>query len=120
MRKLACATAAALSGTVIALLGVIPSASAATAAARPAAVSDVNAIPDINPLTCSKFTDGETYAEAYCPYPPGEFRVIVRCNFGSSTEDFYGPWEPAGGGVTSKAVCPVNSFYNSMGLQTVD
>jgi len=113
--------AIALSGAAIAGLTLVPVASAATVkAVTPSVATHLGVTPDIDPLQCSEFTDGESYGEAYCPYPPGEFQVWITCGFGSTIRYFDGPWEPAGGGHTSYARCPTNWFYNSMGINTVD
>lgn len=96
---------AVLSGVTIAGLAMVPVASAATIA--PAHVhSGQNIIPRI-PSGCEYGSDGEHYAEVYCFYGTGQFRIAITCTTGIIR---YGSWEGAGGGITSSARCPTNTF----------
>jgi hypothetical protein len=106
----------ALSGVVIAGLALAPAASAATAH-RPAAraaisttaynrqASEIDRNPDAP--ACSIKTDGETYAQAYCAPPPGQFRIWINCWSVKRDTDYllYGVWQYAGGGLSSYARC---------------
>jgi len=102
---------AALSGVTIAGLAMVPAASAATVA--PAHVrSGPDIIPRV-PSGCEYGSDGEHYAEVYCFYGTGQFRIAITCTTGIIR---YGSWEAAGGGITSSARCPTNTFlidYNA-------
>lgn len=119
-----------VSGAAIAGLALVPAASAATAAtaraaavratttavaatayARPAGVS-----PDAP--ACQLWTDGESYAEAYCAPPPGQFRVWIKCTRLGETVTTYGPWRYAGGGLSSYARCSDLQFYSGSGVNT--
>ena len=119
-----------LSGAAIAGLAVVPAASAApTAPARAAAVMitttavattpyarHTSVVPD-DPA-CQLWTDGETYAEAYCAPPPGQFRVWIKCTRLGETVTINGLWQYAGGGQTSYARCSSPKFYAGSGVNT--
>ncbi len=96
----------ALTGVAIAGLAMIPVASAAATAPAPTTHPAPNAVPRV-PSGCASGSDGETYAETYCFYGTGSFRIVITCTTGIIR---YGSWEAAGGGITSYAKCPTNTF----------
>lgn len=98
-----------LSGAVIAGLTLVPAASAATHTANTSPHS-------INTSNCKTWTDGETWAEVYCPYGPGEFQVALFCQSGNHLIVVNGPWRTAGGPDTSYAQCPTNYFESGIGI----
>ncbi|MBV9451288.1 MAG: hypothetical protein JO345_35920 [Streptosporangiaceae bacterium] len=118
MRKLTYSAATALCGVAIAGLALASPASAATASGHTAASAASRVVPNINPDDCPIYTDGETYAETYCPYPPGSFRIGILCTEGIEKVWLYGLWEAAGGGVTSYERCPDNKFLYDAYVET--
>jgi hypothetical protein len=103
-----------LSGVAIAGLALVPAASAA--AATTAHARHASVVPDAP--ACQLWTDGESYAEAYCAPPPGQFRAWIKCTRLGETATMYGPWRYAGGGLSSYARCSDLQFYSGSGINT--